>query len=140
LKRVFALAFALTAFSSFSLSATAADKDAADGQKYFAQYCAACHGKDGTGDGPVAKSLSKPPANLRMLGEKYGLPLPAPRIAELIDGRDAVRAHGTRDMPVWGEQLYALGHGERGEVGIGETIGKIIAYLNTIQDRRSASR
>ena len=29
---------------------------------------------------------------------------------------------------------------KRGEYGIGEVIGKIIAYLNTIQDRRTAMR
>jgi hypothetical protein len=28
------------------------------------------------------------------------MPLPAHRIAALIDGRDTIRAHGTRDMPV----------------------------------------
>jgi hypothetical protein len=36
-----------------------------------------------------------------LLADKYGVPLPAARIAQLIDGRDAVRAHGTADMPVW---------------------------------------
>ncbi|MGA6970068.1 MAG: hypothetical protein WBY93_00440 [Candidatus Binatus sp.] len=88
----------------------------------------------------MAKSLSMPPANLRSLGDKYGMPLPAHRIAELIDGRDTIRAHGTRDMPVWGERLYEVGEGNKGEVGIGEVITKIIDYLDTIQDRRTAMR
>jgi mono/diheme cytochrome c family protein len=114
--------------------------DVRDGQKYFVRYCASCHGTNGTGDGPVAKSLSKPPANLRMLSDRFGSPLPAAKLAELIDGRDAVRAHGTADMPVWGERLYAMGQGERGELGINEIIGKIVAYLDTIQDRRQAMR
>ncbi len=43
-------------------------------------------------------------------------------------------------MPVWGERLYAMGQGERGELGISEIIGKIVAYLDTIQDRRQAMR
>jgi mono/diheme cytochrome c family protein len=114
--------------------------DVRDGQKYFVRYCASCHGTNGTGDGPVAKSLSKPPANLRLLSDRFGSPLPAAKLAELIDGRDAVRAHGTADMPVWGERLYAMGQGERGELGINEIIGKIVAYLDTIQDRRQAMR
>ena len=88
----------------------------------------------------VAKSLATPPANLRKLGDKYGMPLPAHRIAEFIDGRDTARAHGNHEMPVWGEKLYEMGQGERGEYGIGEVIGKIIAYLDTIQDRRTAMR
>lgn len=114
--------------------------DVADGHKYFVRFCASCHGTDGAGDGPVAKSLVTPPANLRKLGDKYGMPLPAHKIAEFIDGRDTPRAHGSHEMPVWGEQLYEMGAGQQGEYGIGEVIGKIIAYLNTIQDRRTAMR
>jgi mono/diheme cytochrome c family protein len=118
----------------------AADNDVSEGHRYFIQYCASCHGRGGLGDGPVAKSLSMPPANLRKLADKYGMPLPAHRIAELIDGRDSIRAHGTHDMPVWGERLYEVRQGEQGEVGIGAVIAKIIAYLDTIQDRRTAMR
>lgn len=128
---------------SFALvaSAWAAGKDdVRDGEKYFRRYCASCHGMTGTGDGPVAASLAKPPANLRMLSDKYGSPLPVAKLADLIDGRDAVRAHGNADMPVWGERFYGVGQGERGELGISEIIGKIVAYLETIQDRRRAMR
>jgi mono/diheme cytochrome c family protein len=138
--KVFGLMFALIAALSVSQSALSSDKDVSDGHRYFVRYCASCHGTDGLGDGPVAKSLVTPPANLRKLGDKYGMPLPAHRIAEIIDGRDTARAHGSHEMPVWGEKLYELGQGERGEYGIGEVIGKIIAYLNTIQDRRTAMR
>jgi mono/diheme cytochrome c family protein len=131
----------LTMLTLYTGSTFAGDKeDARDGKRFFVRYCASCHGTDGVGDGPVAKSLSKPPANLRLLGDKFGLPLPAARIAQLIDGRDAIRAHGTAEMPVWGERLYVMGEGHRGELGIGEVIGKIVAYLNTIQDHRRAMR
>ncbi len=132
------LAAALLAAALAAPRAYAAGDAVTAGHKYFLQYCSSCHGADGSGDGPVAKVLSRRPANLRMLGDKYGMPLPAPRIAELIDGRDTPRAHGAQDMPVWGEQLYKQGASERGEMGIGEVIGDIIAYLDTIQDRRTA--
>ena len=134
------LIFGLGAVLLAAQPALSAGNDVADGHRYFVRYCASCHGTDGLGDGPVAKSLATPPANLRMLGDKYGMPLPAHRIADLIDGRDTARAHGSHEMPVWGEKLYELGQGERGEYGIGEVIGKIIAYLDTIQDRRTAMR
>jgi len=141
----FCLVVAIMATLSFASLALAGDKDLGkddvrDGQKYFVRYCASCHGTNGTGDGPVAKSLTKQPANLRLLSDRFGSPLPAAKLAELIDGRDAVRAHGTSDMPVWGERLYAMGAGDRGELGISEIIGKIVAYLDTIQDRRQAMR
>jgi mono/diheme cytochrome c family protein len=138
--KLFRLLIALCAALSVAQPVLAAGDDVADGHKNFVRYCASCHGTDGLGDGPVAKSLATPPANLRKLGDKYGMPLPAHRIAELIDGRDTARAHGSHEMPVWGEKLYELGAGERGEYGIGEVIGKIIAYLNTIRDRRTAMR
>jgi mono/diheme cytochrome c family protein len=138
--KLLGLLIALCAALFVSQPALAAGDDVRDGHHYFVRYCASCHGTDGLGDGPVAKSLVTPPANLRKLGDKYGMPLPAPRIAEVIDGRNTARAHGSHEMPVWGEKLYTLGAGERGEYGIGEVIGKIIAYLNTIQDRRTAMR
>jgi len=34
------------------------------GQQTFAQNCAACHGPEGRGDGPLAKQLTDPPADL----------------------------------------------------------------------------
>jgi mono/diheme cytochrome c family protein len=132
--------FALGVVLAVARPGLAAGDDVAEGHRYFVRYCASCHGTDGLGDGPVAKSLATPPANLRKLGDKYGMPLPAHRIAELIDGRDTPRAHGSHEMPVWGEKFYELGHGENGEKGIGEVIAKLIAYLNTIQDRRTAMR
>jgi len=55
--------------------------------------------------GPVAAEMKVSPTDLRMLGKKYGTPLPKPKLLEFIDGREMVRAHGTANMPVWGEQL-----------------------------------
>jgi mono/diheme cytochrome c family protein len=138
--RIFGSMIVLGAMLFVALPAMCADNDVSDGHRYFVQYCASCHGPDGAGGGPVAKSLLLQPANLRKLGDKYGMPLPTHRIAELIDGRDTIRAHGTHDMPVWGERLYEVGQGDKGEVGIGDVIAKIIAYLDTIQDRRTAMR
>lgn len=138
--RMLGVMFALSAALCVSRPACASDNDVIEGHRYFIRYCASCHGIEGLGDGPVAASLSTRPTSLRKLGDKYGVPLPAHRMAELIDGRDEPRAHGTREMPVWGERLYELGQGEKGEYGISEVIRKLIAYLNTIQDRRTASR
>ena len=36
----------------------------------FIQSCASCHGVKGRGDGPVAKSLAKAPADLTKLSQK----------------------------------------------------------------------
>jgi mono/diheme cytochrome c family protein len=138
-RRLLCLAFVVPVLVAGSV-ASAQDKDVSSGRQLFLHYCASCHGVSGAGDGPVAKGLTKPPANLRLLADRYGSPLPAQTLAALIDGRNAVRAHGTHDMPVWGERLYATDEGNNGEPGISETLRKIAAYLSTIQDRKTARR
>ena len=35
-----------------------------DGQALYGQYCTACHGASGSGDGPASKSLTPPPSDL----------------------------------------------------------------------------
>lgn len=41
----------------------AADDEIAQGKQVYEQRCAMCHGRNGTGDGPNAASLSKRPEN-----------------------------------------------------------------------------
>ena len=40
---------------------------AASGEEMFDAYCAACHGKDGKGNGPAAAELKMPPPDLTTL-------------------------------------------------------------------------
>lgn len=101
------------------------------GRALYLQYCDSRHGLAGEGDGPVARALTTPPANLRRLSERYGNPLPEDQIARFIDGRADLKAHGPRDMPVWGKRFYY-------ESGIDERtaqkrIAELVAYLQSIQ-------
>ena len=41
----------------------------ANGRYEYRSSCAACHGDTGKGDGPVAKSLNRPPADLTALSK-----------------------------------------------------------------------
>ena len=72
------------------------------GRDTFLRYCASCHGPEGRGNGPLAASLTKPPADLTQLAEKNGGRFDEHAVLEVIDGRRKLAAHGTRDMPVWG--------------------------------------
>ena len=38
--------------------------DATKGKSVFKNFCVTCHGPQGKGDGPLAKGLTPPPANL----------------------------------------------------------------------------
>ena len=72
------------------------------GAALYARHCAACHGAEGRGDGPVAPAFTRPPSDLTALARRNGGRFDAARVAAAIDGRSAVAGHGTREMPVWG--------------------------------------
>ena len=87
------------------------------GQKLYAQNCAACHGKSGTGDGPMADNLSQ---SFQPMDE-HGMTTPADFTdSTSILGASPAILHGkiTRGgmgtgMPYWGpiftdEQIWAL--------------------------------
>jgi mono/diheme cytochrome c family protein len=124
-------AFALALIAITGEVAAAATRDAVQGRALYLQYCASCHGVDGSGNGPIARTLTTPPTNLRLLSERYGNPLPKDRIARFIDGRAEVKAHGPRDMPVWGRRFSLAARGNRGAVK--DAIAKLVAYLQSIQ-------
>ena len=59
------------------------------GPALYKAYCAACHGVDGKGGGPMAQSLKAKPTDLTHISTRFG--------------RAVVPAgHGTRDMPLCG--------------------------------------
>lgn len=89
-----------------------ADPQAADmGRAEYMSACASCHGVGGKGDGPVAAALVKKPSDLTTLARRNGGALPVQLVWEMIDGRSQVPlgsfAHGSRDMPVWGDEYRA---------------------------------
>jgi mono/diheme cytochrome c family protein len=83
----------------------------ASGKEMFDTYCAVCHGLNGKGDGPAAKALNKAPANLTQLSAKNGSKFPQAVVSQYIAGADTVAAHGTRDMPIWGQVFHSMGQG-----------------------------
>jgi mono/diheme cytochrome c family protein len=120
-------------------AAGAASRQSTDmeGRVLYARYCAACHGLEADGRGPVASVLVRPPTDLRWLGDRYGRPLDAGRLARWVDGREEVAAHGPRTMPVWGERFAAPAPEESGRPpAIDPRIRKMVEYLQTLQQRR----
>ena len=81
---------------------------AASGDAMFKAYCAACHGVAGKGDGPAANALTKRPADLTQLARKNNGKFPQLEVMHFITGDDVVAAHGSRDMPVWGQLFRSL--------------------------------
>jgi mono/diheme cytochrome c family protein len=108
----------------------------------YVRYCASCHGLTGKGDGPVAAILKTPPTDLSRLSAANNGVFPVTRVYEIIDGRANVTAHGSRDMPVWGNmyrsQLTYPGSPvtpENMESLIRVRILGLIEYLQTLQGK-----
>ena len=46
-----------------------------------------------------------PPTDLTHITQRHGGRFPVAEIAAYIDGRTVVLAHGSREMPIWGERF-----------------------------------
>jgi mono/diheme cytochrome c family protein len=128
-----ALLFTLAACGGETGTTGSADP-IANGQATFAAYCASCHGPGGRGDGPVAEALTTPPADLTRLRAKYDGAFPADSVYASIDGRQDVVAHGTREMPVWGN-VWSEEHGEPVPLADSDLrVRELVEYLRTLQE------
>ena len=80
-----------------------ADEDM--GKMEYNNSCAICHGTTGKGDGPYVGLLiyTRVP-DLRTLQKRNSGVFPFDHVYEGIDGREAVKAHGPREMPIWGAE------------------------------------
>jgi mono/diheme cytochrome c family protein len=107
------------------------------GKEEYTSNCVVCHGTSGKGDGPLAVQLKKQPSDLTMIQKQNMGVFPFDRIYDIIDGRQAVAAHGPRDMPVWGNwysaQMNALTFGFGTPQDLESfTRGRIIALIGYI--------
>ncbi len=102
------------------------------GPDLFRAHCAPCHGLDGKGDGPVASTLKTKPADLTVLAKNNGAKFPAERASKFISGDEAVAAHGTREMPVWGPIFHQV----EADQDFGNVrLQNLVKYLETIQQK-----
>lgn len=81
---------------------TAAQKSVDMGKREYDSNCVACHGKVGRGDGGYAGLLDKSIPDLTTLAKRNAGTFPFARVYEMVDGTQTVKAHGARDMPIWG--------------------------------------
>ncbi|WP_296423936.1 cytochrome c [Yoonia sp.] len=88
-------------------SATAAQSQGMSfGEFEYQNSCVACHGASGKGDGPVTDFLSGAvPPDLTVLQQNNGGVFPVAAVYDIIVGTDTASAHGTRDMPIWGNRF-----------------------------------
>ena len=81
-----------------------------DGATIFQTYCAACHGIDARGDGPVAPALKQKVPDLTLLSRESGGTFPALHVKTtiLLGSDDLIPAHGSKKMPIWGPLFHEI--------------------------------
>lgn len=76
------------------------------GEFEYLNSCVACHGISGKGDGPVTDFLSGATVpDLTVLQSNNGGVFPVTTVYDTISGAEVASAHGTRDMPIWGNRF-----------------------------------
>lgn len=104
----------------------------------YTQYCGPCHGPEGKGDGPEAAKLRSRPTDLTQLRKMYKGEFPVWRLYAMIDGREEVRGHGTREMPIWGNEFkQQAGSSHVAESQTRGRIFELIYYIESLQEKES---
>lgn len=80
----------------------AADKLVDVGKGEYDAACASCHGLQGLGDGPAAEQMKTKVPDITGLAKANNGVFPFDRVHRIIDGREDIKAHGSREMPIWG--------------------------------------
>lgn len=104
------------------------------GVRLYQTFCSSCHGLTGRGDGPLVPLLRGGAPDLTRIAERSGGKFPSAQIREIVDGRHALNAHGTSQMPVWGFEFYSgEGTEQSARAQADRTITRLVDYLKTIQ-------
>ncbi|MDT3679109.1 MAG: cytochrome c [Burkholderiaceae bacterium] len=131
------LAAALAVFGAAHAQPKAPDKAVDAGKREYDANCANCHGIEGKGHGPYNQFLQRSAPDLTQLAANNGGVFPLSRVYEAIEGAGA--AHGSRDMPIWGQD-YKIRAGEYymdipydPEVYVRTRILALVEYINRLQ-------
>jgi len=100
------------------------------GMDIYKEYCAVCHGVDGKGHGPAAPAMKVPPTDLTTFAQRHGGTFSDMDMRMVIEGQDDMPAHGSRDMPIWGDVFRALTPGREMR---DMRLRNLIEYLKSIQ-------
>jgi mono/diheme cytochrome c family protein len=101
------------------------------GQQMYTNYCAACHGADARGHGPVAPQLKTPPPDLTVLARDNHGKFPDTHIVSVLQYGSEWPTHGTAQMPVWGPILGKMNQTSPQERML--RVSNLSRYLETLQ-------
>jgi mono/diheme cytochrome c family protein len=102
------------------------------GPDLFRAHCAACHGEDAKGGGPVAFSLTAKVPDLSVLAKNNKGVFPAADVRRMIAGDEIADSHGSREMPIWGPIFHRI----EWDQDLGDVrLENLVKYLVSIQQK-----
>ena len=115
--------------------------DLAAGKELYHQHCSACHGVDAKGaKGGASGTMYNPqsieperrvpPSDLTALSEENQGKFPADRVRNAIFNKDKIPAHGTPEMPAWGNVFYSLKSQPK---VLEKRVRDLTAYIESVQ-------
>jgi mono/diheme cytochrome c family protein len=113
------------------------------GEQTYKQYCAACHGPDLKGHGPVASVLTTPPPDLTTLAKRYSGKFPYDYVTSVLEFGPTPSgatppfpyvypAHGSSEMPTWGP-IFEY-HDKQNEKFVQQRLKNLSDYLASLQE------
>ena len=111
-----------------TLAATGLD----DAKHDYEVACAFCHSLTGKGEGPLNDDLKSRVPDLTVLAKNNNGVFPLDRVIQVIDGRQQIKAHGPREMPVWGNSFRLHDTGPTAA----SRIKRLAEYLELLQERK----
>lgn len=113
------------------------------GQLEFQKNCAACHGMGGKGNGPFIEFLKVAPPDLTALSKRNDGEYPQEQVFAWIKDTQSIKAHGTTEMPIWGDR-YRMEIKSKNQYGpdfegfsgsATQRILELVYYIGTIQEK-----
>ena len=105
-----------------------------EGKDNYMAYCAVCHGADAKGAGPAAPAMKAMVPDLTMIAKRNNGKFDRLAVQYIISGsgKIATPAHGSTDMPVWGEAFQSQGASATKEHAT-LRIQNLVKYLELLQ-------
>lgn len=106
--------------------------DPSSGKQMFKDYCAACLGINGKGDGPAVEFLKAPPPDLTTMAKRRNEKSVTPHVQSILIFGPEGKEHGTLSMPVWGRLFRSPNLGEQ---TARMRINNLANYIESIQQK-----
>lgn len=134
------LVFLMSVFASSQIVQAEQLNQAIDkGKQEFIDSCSLCHGASAKGDGLFASMLTVETADLTKLSKNNDGFFPFREVYLIVDGRESIKQHGPRRMPIWGDRFksttwYTVNQ-DYAETLVSGKIFELLLYLESIQEK-----